>query len=53
MSLEIALKQNILVKGSNLLKYTASCVRIWFADIHLWIQHGRQNICSVDEKNEL
>ena len=43
MSLEITYEQNLLVKDP--IKTTASCFRIWFADIHLWIQQTKHLQC--------
>ena len=54
MSLEITYEQNFLVK--DLIKTTASCFRIWFADIHLWIQqtkHLQHRIVTVHNQRRL
>ena len=47
MSLEIVWKQNILIIDSNFVKITGSCLGIWFADIHLWIQQTKNLQCTI------
>jgi hypothetical protein len=48
MSLEITCVQNLFLKDSYLLKLLLfSCFRIWFADIHLWIQQTKHLQCRI------